>query len=211
MILEFDRNGQPENMVSTLMDSVQRAIKPVEQISSAAYESGSDSEDIVGMIKDIMLEAIYPVGSYYETSNTEFNPNGVFLGVWVLETEGQVHVSSGENYTVAGALTNVTDGGEATHLLTSEESGMPAHNHTQNAHSHAGLHSGSVTGTAVKGGSDYCASGDRSGVGSHSAATATIYTSDATAANNAATAKNASSAHNNMQPYVVVNRWHRTE
>lgn len=204
MILEFDRNGQPENMVSTLMDSVQRAIKPVEQISSAAYESGSDSEDIVGMIKDIMLEAIYPVGSYYETSNTEFNPNGVFLGVWILETEGQVHVSSGENYVVSGALTNVTDGGEDRVTLSIEE--MPSHTHVQEQHSHPGIYN--ENNTEMRSGSDYCQSGNISGVGANSAATSKIHTANATAVNNNT---GGDMSHENMQPYIVVNRWHRTE
>lgn len=157
-----------------------------------------------------LVDFFHPVGSYYETSDTSFDPNIQWGGRWVLETEGQVHVSAGTNYPVAGAPTDTSDGGEESHLLTAAESGMPSHNHTQNAHYHSGLHSGSLTGTAVKGGTDYCAAGGRSGVGSHSSATATIYTSNATAVNQAAAAKNASSAHNNMQPYINVNRWHRT-
>ena len=199
MILEFDRNGQPEYMVSTLMDSVQRAIKPVEQIASAAYESGSDSEDIVGMIKDIMLETIYPVGSYYETSNTEFNPNGVFLGVWVLETEGQVHVSSGENYVVSGALTNVTDGGEATVELQVEN--LPAHTHNPNVDGELFVTSADAEANNTR--VAYSSDGNRWVDGQ----TSTSHFRHRSTSGSAGSG----TAHENMQPYIVVNRWHRTE
>ena len=69
----------------------------------------------------------YPVGSYYETSDTSFNPNTTWGGTWTLETEGQVHVSAGSTYGINGALTNTSDGGEKTHTLSVNE--MPSHTH----------------------------------------------------------------------------------
>ena len=74
-----------------------------------------------------VLPIFYPVGCYFETSDGTFNPNVEWGGTWVLETEGQVHVSAGNNYTVSGALSNTSDGGEETHELTTQE--MPAHTH----------------------------------------------------------------------------------
>lgn len=76
-----------------------------------------------------MLDVFYPVGSYYETSDADFDPNYEWGGVWELETSGQVHVSAGTGYSIAGALDNSSDGGEATHKLSALESGLPAHGH----------------------------------------------------------------------------------
>ena len=45
-----------------------------------------------------LLDLFYPVGSYYETSDTSFNPNNTWGGTWVLETAGMVHVSAGNGY-----------------------------------------------------------------------------------------------------------------
>lgn len=89
--------------------------------------------------------------------------------------------------------------GEKEHKLDVTE--MPSHTHIQNAHTHAGLRSGSVSGTQVKGGADYCAKGTISGLGSNSAATNVIYTVNTTATNQNT---GGSGAHNNLQPYAVI-------
>ena len=83
-----------------------------------------------------------------------------------------------------GALGNVA-AGEKTHLLTGAESGVPAHNHPQNANSLIGdsnNHWAYPTGTPM--------------------ADISIY--GANTQNN--TAANAASAHNNIQPSIVFNK-----
>ena len=133
----------------------------------------------------------YPVGSYYETSDTSFDPNVTWGGTWELETEGQVHISSGANYVIAGGLTNTSDGGATTsktqnHTLTIAE--IPAHSHS--------ITNWSMSKIYAKGTAYY----------------ATAYTSGtSTSTANAG----GGGAHNHgsvstMQPYIVVNRWHRT-
>lgn len=42
---------------------------------------------------DNLINVIYPVGTYYETSDTSFNPNTSWGGTWVLEEDGTVLVS----------------------------------------------------------------------------------------------------------------------
>ena len=37
-----------------------------------------------------LVDLVYPVGTYYKTSNTSFNPNTVFGGTWTEDTTAQV-------------------------------------------------------------------------------------------------------------------------
>lgn len=46
-----------------------------------------------------LFDFIHPVGSYYHTSDSSFNPNDVWGGNWVPLGEGQVLLSAGSNYT----------------------------------------------------------------------------------------------------------------
>lgn len=139
-------------------------------------------------IKTGLLNLFYPVGSYYETSDTSFNPNTSWGGTWVLETAGQVHVSSGTattgtKFSVNGANASsgvgMSDGGEEKHWLTVNE--MPTHNHGY-------YYTGSGTGTKS------LAWWSQSGNG--------LCYDIVNAGGN--------QTHNTMQPYIVVNRWHRT-
>ena len=139
---------------------------------------------------DGLLDFFYPVGCYFETSDTEFNPNKAWGGKWELEAEGQVHVSSGTNYTIDGALTNETDGGAST--VTLQTTQIPSHSHRitgglfWKAYSSADRVDNSIaTMTSATSGSHfYNANTDSGGTGG-------------------------GQAHENMPPYIVVNRWHR--
>ena len=74
-----------------------------------------------------IFDLVYPVGSYYETSDTTFNPNTTWGGTWELEVDGTVLVSKS---TTSGSKFNVDVGtviGEEEHTLTVNE--MPSHNH----------------------------------------------------------------------------------
>lgn len=122
-------------------------------------------------------------------------------------------------------------GGEKTHLLTASESGLVGHNHTQNSHNHTqnshthtfrtdatwprilGTNVGeqSFVQVTVPNGSYYGVIGVPAG--GYAALGASHYSnSSTTATNNATTATNnpvasapAASAHNNLQPYIVMN------
>jgi len=126
-----------------------------------------------------IFDIFYPIGTYYETSDTTFNPNTAhsWYGTWVEDTEGQTLVSR-NNGTFKTVGANI---GEETHKLTINE--MPSHNHS------AG------NGVVSESGSNYSASIRNDGgafkymvpIGN----------------------KGGSQAHNNIQPSKVAIRWHR--
>ena len=66
-----------------------------------------------------LLNAIYPVGSIYISTNNN-SPQSFLGGIWV-RIEGRFLLGAGSGYN-AGST-----GGEATHTLTTDE--MPSHNH----------------------------------------------------------------------------------
>lgn len=122
----------------------------------------------------------YPVGSYYETSDANFDPNVVWGGTWVLDSQGRVTVSQDTSDTSFDTIGET--GGEKTHTLTVDE--MPSHTHTAK---------GNILG----------------GVGTQSAQMrrdGDAWSFSSQILNNTG----GSQAHNNVQPYVVVKRWHRT-
>ena len=156
---------------------------------------------------DGLLDFFYPVGTYYETSDVDFDPNKSWGGEWELELEGMVHVSAGENYKVDHATKNdAKDGGDETVPL--EIANMPSHNHGQ-----ASL-SGTV-GSIFGGGQATKANG----ICTLAYSSGRQYQVDDTSTNgwyyltvNAThthTSQGSGTAHKNMQPYIIVNRWHR--
>lgn len=148
----------------------------------------------------------YPVGSYYETSDTSFDPNDTWGGTWVLEAEGIVHVSAGTSYPVTHANDNsgvgAKDGGDSTVTLSLEQ--IPSHNHGSAgpAFSWNFLAWSNSNPTGKQGGNFNLKS---PGSGSALGTIWGSFSSAHTHSNNGG-----GHAHTNMQPYIVVNRWHRT-
>ena len=203
-----------------------------------------------------LLNFFYPVGSYYETSDTNFNPNTSWGGTWVLETEGQVHVSAGTNYAISGANgadgVGIKDGGSidvpyhthtinrstdvgvtvAAHGITQPAFTIPNHYHHLASgrsfvtHDSAdkytiGEASASLPGSGyhvptIKDGDNWfgtvnTASSGGGGACTRSTNVALTNNHSVTVTQPAFTADHAgTNGDNNMQPYIVVNRWHRT-
>ena len=139
--------------------------------------------DNMNEIKNVINNLIYPIGTYYETSDLNFNPNIVWGGTWELENDGTVLVSKSS---ATGSKFNVNLGtvvGEETHTLTIDE--MPKHTHKVN------YVKSNITPLSDPGISGY--NGNNEGLGN----TLVEYTGG-------------NQAHNNLQPSKVINRWHRT-
>lgn len=72
-----------------------------------------------------LLDFFYPVGTYYETSDANFNPNTSWGGEWVEDTKGRVLVSRSDN----GQFKTVNQVmGSETNTLTVDN--LPSHYHT---------------------------------------------------------------------------------
>ena len=138
----------------------------------------------------------YPVGSYYETSDTTFDPNNSWGGTWALETEGQVHISSGANYAVSGALTDTTDGGSPY---------IQAHTHSHTNPTVSGSQPIYGSKNGASGSVRYCLT---SSVTSDNFARGGTYTVSGGSVNGVSGVTTGNAG--NMPPYIIVNRWHRT-
>lgn len=163
---------------------------------SGAFVSTSSIQDgavtLAKMDSAGLLDMFYPVGSYYETSDTTFNPNTTWGGTWVEDTAGRVLVSkdTGTFATVGGT------GGEETHTLISAE--MPTHNHTLSYTCNSGGSGTSGTyGTVHSGGAQSVIRNNTIPTTGELKYWGIDY-------------KGGDGPHNNLQPYIVVKRWHRT-
>ena len=92
-----------------------------------------------------IINIVYPVGSYYDTSDVGFDPNVTWGGRWEHVVDGCVLIAGGGTYQVGKVY------GETTHKLTINE--LPAHSHSATAtnsgnHTHTseanGVHNHSV-------------------------------------------------------------------
>jgi hypothetical protein len=134
-------------------------------------------------------QIIYPVGKICEF-NVSTNPAALLgFGTWAAFGTGRVTVAIDTGQTEFDV--NGETGGEKTHLLTSGESGVPLHTHL---------------GLSVAGGD----------LGINAGANTAFSLTNANATGNLRidtknnVAADAVSAHNNLQPYIVVYRWVRT-
>lgn len=190
--------------------------------TSAGLMSAADK-----LILDNMIDTIYPVGAYYHTSDSDFDPNAVWGGTWSLLGEGQVLLSAGSNYTAG------TQYGENTHLLTDAE---VAHGHSFTNPVYTVTEGGgsNITGgnhrhgmaeiwSKSSGGSDtaYAMASNRVTMTRYTEYTSShthtlpnhTHTVTRTANGSVANLSGASStrtAHNNMQLSTAVYIWHRT-
>lgn len=162
--------------------------------------AGVSPNFIVELFEEIFNQC-YPVGCYFETTDTNFNPNVAWSGTWVLEDAGLVHVSAGTGYAVT---TNSKDGGEATHTLSISE--MPNHNHGGNTGVGYTPFMRLVAAVGTAASANHMAGRGSAGYVDKQ------NTYDFPSGNHyhGITAQGGGGAHNNMQPYKIVNRWHRT-
>lgn len=111
----------------------------VAEFDSSAHMNSSDmsSADVASFVASLnisapstLIDVFYPVGSYYETSNTSFNPNIAWSGTWEKVEDGRFLQATTDTSkmgdTVAAGLPNITGSWEA----TNDTGYLPAANYT---------------------------------------------------------------------------------
>ena len=168
----------------------------VAEFDASAHINSADmsSADITSFVNGLdgsragLIDIFYPVGSYYETSDSTFDPNIAWGGTWSLEAEGLVHIGAGSNYTLGNT------GGKESVTLRAAIGAATGAPQTLNyfATSVTAYQQAKGTGSYTIHGASYS-----TGLGwSHSTpVTDSTVNSESTSI---------------MQPYIVVNRWHRT-
>lgn len=133
-----------------------------------------------------ILDLFYPVGSYYETSNTTFDPNTSWGGTWVEDTTGRVTVAldgSQNEFNSIGKIGGNKYLQEHTHQVN-----------VSSSNNHNSLYWTEFNNFGSSPGWGTSFSPDRSADTTNWFWAATTGTGDS----------------GNLQPYVVVKRWHRT-
>lgn len=160
-----------------------------------------------------IIDLIYPVGSIYMSINA-VNPANLFGGTWE-QIKDRFLLSAGDNYN------NGSTGGEATHLLTAAESGQKAGStvgenatHSHNPSTTSEYFVTCATSEANNTRVAYSGSGNRLVDGMTNTSSSVFHHRKATDSQNANHAhsingSDATTAHNNMPPYLAVNIWKR--
>lgn len=168
-------------------------VKPVKDSGGNQFYPETSLGAIMGggELSSALLDILHPVGEYYETSNTSFDPNTTWGGTWYRDTKGLVTVGAvdevGEDTYPSLQLEVGDTTGEKEHTLTINE--MPSHNHGigSDNESFAAYHTNPV------GNSNWEYGGNN-----HLDGAITITTNTG-----------GGQAHNNVQPSIGVIRWHR--
>jgi hypothetical protein len=131
-----------------------------------------------------VLDAVYPVGSIYTNATNSTNPGTLLgFGTWVAFGTGRTMVGIDAGQTEFDTAEET--GGAKTHTLSISE--IPAHTHNQGSHDSSAGDGGSYNTEFIRDHSD-----------------------TANGPNVESSSTGGGSAHNNLQPYIVVYMWKRT-
>ena len=150
-------SSQTKDSVSKDIDSNTKDIdelnQDVDSIRQGVSSLVGTVADLAEAVRNLQVEAFdgtYPIGCYFETSDVMFNPNVEWGGEWVLESEGQVHVSAGEHYLVLESGSNRTQyyasGSNTSTSMATIPANSGAHSHTYSEDGAVGAVSGATTG-----------------------------------------------------------------
>lgn len=225
-----------QSVVSKLVNSAPATLDTLNELATALGNDPNFATTVTNMISqkadktvvDNIVNVMYPVGIIVEFAK-DVDPNATWVGTtWERMSSGRVLVSAGTSDSGTTYTLGKT-GGEESHKLTNNE--MPLHNHesttsSEGTHQHAGTtsDSGNHTHALHKGnsgsGGAYFSQGQVYGLNSGTVSPPdvagnhnhTFITSWAGTHTHTIAVSNTGGgeAHNNMQPYEVVNRWKRT-
>ena len=119
--------------------------KDVEKDTFVRIGNGYSSILQDSIIQKNMLDMFYPVGSYYETSNSSFDPNVSWGGTWENMNDGTVLISEGAYWNTTAAQPGEKIGNVQTWLKINQ---IPSHTHSVNITAKSsGSHNHTFSGT----------------------------------------------------------------
>lgn len=165
-----------------------------------------------------LVDFFYPVGSYYETSDTSFDPNTSWGGTWQLDSAGKVTVASDANDTDFDTVGN-TGGSKNIQAHTHAHSlKLPNHVHTTNNPSENDQFLVTDSNNAYIGrrtikngtGTSYTNNVHSANAIHRTTNTGNPSSLPSVSGSIGAVSGATTGSSGNLQPYIVVNRWHRT-
>lgn len=150
-----------------------------------------------------LLDILHPIGSYYETSDTTFNPNTAWGGTWVEDTLGRVTVAYQSDQPLFDQVGEI--GGELTHNHQVKV-GIRTYFSDAILETTNGLYIEDENGNKSVVNHGRVLSTESCSRNAGTQAGTTNFTQDGFATY---TTGNTYSS-NTLQPYIVVKRWHRT-
>ena len=225
-------NNSITNIMYVTQEEFDTLVEQNKLIENTIYMINETSSGGGGTMADL-LDIFWPVGSYYETNDPNFNPNISWGGTWVQDTKGYVTVGcqdpdeSGITYEDNDRLL-INAGatkGEVNHTLTTDE--IPSHNHSFSAttsraslagnlynyavqSSNSGVNGDGIMKRVKTDGSIGYATGSKSGNNGDYTDTIRIDVSHTHTVSGNTGNKGNGQSHNNIQPSIGVYRWHRT-
>lgn len=212
-----------QSAVSKLVNSAPATLDTLNELATALGNDPNFATTVTNMISqkadntvvDNIVNVMYPVGIIVEFAEN-VDPNATWVGTtWERMSSGRVLVSAGQyneseyshNYTLGET------GGEATHQLTVDE--MPSHNHRGETNWTGDHQHNSGWGEDSPSNAPYGVADSNTGYWGSASSDRNnrMYkTSIAGGHSHNVTIDNTGSnlSHNNIQPYIVVNRWKRT-
>lgn len=181
-----DKDGNNVYPISTIQDSDSAKITMTSTDPGEGVPLAANNFIAVYDSMGSLLDMFYPVGSYYETSDTSFNPNVSWGGTWVEDTSGRVTVSQNSG---TFATVGSTGGSEAYSHYHWQSGGCDVGSYydlTDQAATSEGLQSRIVTKDRV------------------------LFNNGGRATNAMRQTTTYGANTSSVQPYVVVKRWHRT-
>lgn len=186
--------GQNVTQLKQDVKSLQTAVSEnTSDISSLTTEVDKNTSNI-SMIQRMFSgywKTIYPIGSIYISTNSNFNPNTIWGGTWVKTAKGRCLIGANDTYPLGST------GGEEAHYLTGNE--MPPHGHSAGKVYNYKLSNNGIKADAWQKDGEQVLYIDQTS--ESSSQSSDILRTNSTGGG---------ASHNNMQPYLAVYIWERT-
>lgn len=174
--------------ISSLTTKVDNNTSDISSLTTKVNNNTSQITTLNSMLA-VYWKTLYPVGSIYISTNSNFNPNTSWGGTWRKTADGRCLIGANDTYPLGST------GGEERHYLTGNE--MPPHGHTAGKAAAFKLSNEGIASNAI----DH--------YGKQFLYIDQTSTTSSEVLNTNSTGGGAS--HNNMQPYLAVYIWERTE